>query len=182
MNDEKKAGEWAVPKWKPDRFAGMKGIVDRLMKKNRLLQNKTVQGAYFERCRRKLEWYETNVLIALEKAVCSDLEAYRALAPAAESALPSPALPDAAKNTTTGQKRRAQVTGARAQRAALAASICRKAEQAEQQIELAARELNLQLVKYSKSGYFTVVEEEVPKVAKTFSADEFIKRMGVKEE
>ena len=55
-------------------------------------------------------------------------------------------------------------------------------EQAEQQIELAARELNLQLVKYSKSGYFTVVEEEVPKVAKTFSADEFIKRMGVKEE
>lgn len=194
MNDEKKAGEWAVPKWKPDRFAGIKGIMDRLMKKNRLLQNKTVQGAYFERCRRELECYETNVLIALEKAVCSDLEAYRALAPAAESALPSPALPDAAKNTTTGQKRRARaqqqaaeerrakVTGARAQRAALAASICRKAGQAEQQIELAARELNLQLVKYSKSGYFTVVEEEVPKVAKTFSADEFIKRMGVKEE
>ena len=93
MNDEKKAGEWAVPKWKPDRFAEMKGIMDRLMKKNRLLQNKTVQGAYFERCRRELECYETNVLIALEKAVCSDLEAYRALAPAAESALPSPALP-----------------------------------------------------------------------------------------
>lgn len=185
--------EKGIPIWKSEHFVGLRAVADRLMCKNRLLKMDTVEGAYFERKRRELSRFETAVELALNDAVSPLVKEYKSLKPLAERSVPEPVDNNSGAVITTGYRRRlrqqrenaaaqrGKVNDARNKRIELAANIRAQAESAQHQIEDAYNEVNVELVRYCKSAYFTVVESEVPRVESTFSADAYLERLDLNE-
>lgn len=181
-----------VPVWKPEHFVGLRAVADRFMHKNRFLKMNTVEGAYFERKRRELSRFETAVELALNDAVSPLVAEYRSLKPLAERSVPEP-VDNSGAVVTTGYRRRlrqqrenaaaqrGKVSDARRKRGELAVNVRAQAERAQHQIEDAYKEVNVELVRYCKAAYFTVVENEIPRVSSSFSADVYLKRLGLDE-
>ena len=162
------------------------------MRKNRFFKMDTVEGAYFERKRRELSRFETAVELALNDAVSPLMAEYESLKPLVERSVPEPVDNNSDTVVTTDYRRlrqerenaaaqRGKVNDARCKRMELAATIRAQAERAQHQIEDAYKEVNVELVRYCKSAYFTVVESEVPRVESTFSSDAYLGRMGLNE-
>ena len=180
-----------VPVWKPERFIGLRAVADRFLHKNRFLKMETVEGAYFERKRRELSRFETAVELALNDAVSPLMVEYESLKPLAERSVPEPVDNNSDTVVTTGYRRRlrqerenaaaqrGKVNDARGKRMKLAATIRAQAERAQRQIEDAYKEVNVALVRYCKAAYFTVVENEIPRVSSSFLADVYLKRLGL---
>lgn len=183
--------EKSAPIWKPEHFVGLRAVADRFMRKNRFLKMDTVEGAYFERKRRELSRFETAVELALNDAVSPLMAKYESLKPLAERSVPEPVDNNSDTVVTTGYRRRlrqerenaaaqrGKVNDARCKRMELAATIRAQAERAQHQIEDAYKEVNVELVRYCKAAYFTVVENEIPRVSSSFSADVYLKRLGL---
>lgn len=183
--------EKSAPIWKPEHFVGLRAVADRFMRKNRFLKMDTVEGAYFERKRRELSRFETAVELALNDAVSPLMTKYESLKPLAERSVPEPVDNNSDTVVTTGYRRRlrqerenaaaqrGKVNDARCKRMELAATIRAQAERAQHQIEDAYKEVNVELVRYCKAAYFTVVENEIPRVSSSFSADVYLKRLGL---
>lgn len=183
--------EKSAPIWKPEHFVGLRAVADRFMRKNRFLKMDTVEGAYFERKRRELSRFETAVELALNDAVSPLMAKYESLKPLAERSVPEPVDNNSDTVVTTGYRRRlrqerenaaaqrGKVNDARCKRMELAATIRTQAERAQHQIEDAYKEVNVELVRYCKAAYFTVVENEIPRVSSSFSADVYLKRLGL---
>ena len=185
--------EKSTPIWKPEHFVGLRAVADRFMRKNRFHKMETVEGAYFERKRRELSRFETAVELALNDAVRPLMMEYESLKPLAERSVPEPVDNNSGAVVTTGYRRRlrqerenaaaqrGKVNDARRKLVEQALTIRAQAERAQHQIEDAYKEVNVELVRYCKSAYFTVVESEVPRVESTFSADAYLKRLGLDE-
>ena len=185
--------EKSAPIWKPERFIGLRAVADRFLHKNRFLKMDTVEGAYFERKRRELSRFETTVELALNDAVDPMVSEYKSLKSLAERSVPEPVDNNSGAVVTTGYRRRlrqerenaaaqrGKVNDARRKLVEQALTIRAQAERAQHQIEDAYKEVNVELVRYCKSAYFTVVESEVPRVESTFSADAYLKRLGLDE-
>lgn len=183
--------EKSAPIWKPEHFVGLRAVADRFMRKNRFLKMDTVEGAYFERKRRELSRFETAVELALNDAVSPLMAKYESLKPLAERSVPEPVDNNSDTVVTTGYRRRlrqerentaaqrGKVNDAHCKRMELAATIRAQAERAQHQIEDAYKEVNVELVRYCKAAYFTVVENEIPRVSSSFSADVYLKRLGL---
>ena len=185
--------EKSAPIWKPERFIGLRAVADRFLHKNRFLKMDTVEGAYFERKRRELSRFETTVELALNDAVDPMVSEYKSLKSLAERSVPEPVDNNSGAVVTTGYRRRlrqqrenataqrGKVSDARRKRVELAANVRAQAERAQHQIEDAYKEVNVELVRYCKAAYFTVVENEIPRVSSSFSADVYLKRLGLDE-
>lgn len=185
--------EKSAPIWKPEHFVGLRAVADRFMRKNRFLKMETVEGAYFERKRRELSRFETAVELALNDAVSPLKAEYESLKPLAERSVPEPVNNNSGTVVTTGYRRRlrqqrenvdvqrSKMNEAHRKRVELASIIRAQAERAQRQIEDAYEEVNVELVRYCKAAYFTVVENEIPRVSSSFSADVYLKRLGLDE-